>query len=144
MKQQPNPIQCILVLSLILVGMLIAVFFGFRSIHAYREFRQHRPPPLPPAEYQQIETDADLIRDWMTIPYISRTYHVPQKILFDALGIPSRGNEEKSLAQLNEEYSPQAPGIVLEVVKSTILAQQPPLPPDQIKISIPSATPIPP
>jgi len=85
-----------------------------------------------------------LIRDWMTIPYISRTYQVPRKILFDALGIPPRGNEEKSLAQLNEEYSPQAPGIVMEVVKAAIRANQPSLPSKSIKTPIPSTTPVPP
>ena len=136
------PKQRALITSLIIIGIAIVGFFGLRTLHAFREFRGHRPPPFPPADAQQIETDVDLIRDWMTIPYISRTYHVPQKILFNALGIPSRGNEEKSLAQLNEEYSPQTPGIVLEVVKATILAHQPSLPPDQIQISIPSATPI--
>jgi hypothetical protein len=80
----------------------------------------------------------------MTIPYISRTYHVPPKLLFDALGIPSRGNEEKSLAQLNEEYSPQAPGIVVEVVKAAVRANQPPFPPEQIKTPFSPATAIPP
>jgi len=98
-------------------------------LHAFREFRGHRPPPPFAPDAAQVETDVDLIRDWMTISYISRTYHVPSKILFDALGIPSRGNEEKSLAQLNEKYSPKTPGIIVEVVKATILANQPPLPP---------------
>lgn len=136
--------QRVLITGLILFGIAIVGFFGFRTFHAFRKFRGHRPPPLPPAESQQIETDVDLIRDWMTIPYISRTYQVPRKLLFDALGIPPRGNEEKSLAQLNEEYSPQAPGIVMEVVKAAIRANQPSLPSGSIKTPIPATTPIPP
>ncbi|HMD82090.1 MAG TPA: hypothetical protein VKE92_12315 [Anaerolineales bacterium] len=134
--------QRALIASLIFTGIVIVGFFGLRTFSAFRKFREHRPPPLPPAADQQIETDVDLIRDWMTIPYISRTFNMPQKLLFDALGISSRGNEEKSLAQLNEEYSPQAPGIVLEVVKAAIRANQPPLPPEQISTIIPPATPI--
>ena len=136
--------QRALITGFILFGIVIVGFFGLRTVHAFRKFRGHHPPPLPPAESQQIETDVDLIRDWMTIPYISRTYQVPRKLLFDALGIPPRGNEEKSLAQLNEEYSPQAPGIVMEVVKAAIRANQPPLPSGSIKTPIPSTTPIPP
>lgn len=134
--------QRALITSLILTGIVIVGFFGLRTFSAFRKFREHRPPPLAPAADQQIETDVDLIRDWMTIPYISRTYNLPQKLLFDALGISPRGNEEKSLAQLNEEYSPQAPGIVLEVVKAAIRANQPPPQPEPFPTSVPPATPI--
>ena len=134
--------QRALITGLIFTGIVIVGIFGLRTFSALRKFREQRPPPLPPAEDQQFETDVDLVRDWMTIPYISRTYHVRPKLLFDALGIPSRGNEEKSLAQLNEEYSPQAPGIVLEVVKAALRANQPPLPPEPFTTSIPPTTPI--
>ena len=140
----PPTRQRVLISALILFGIVIAGFFGLRTFLAFRSFSAHQPPPLPPADSQSIETDVALIRDWMTIPYISRTYNVPTKLLFDALGIPSRGNEEKSLAQLNEAYSPQAPGIVLEVVKGAIRAYQPPPTPEKIKTSISPATAIPP
>ena len=140
----PPTRQRVLIPLLIFFGVVIVGFFGLRTFFAFRNFSGHHPPSLPPSASQQIETDVDLIRDWMTIPYMSRTYHVPTKLLFEALGIPSRGNEEKSLAQLNEEYSPQAPGIVLEVVKGAIRAYQLLLPPEQIKTSIPPATALPP
>ncbi|HET9905580.1 MAG TPA: hypothetical protein VFQ23_03040 [Anaerolineales bacterium] len=136
--------QRVLITSVILFGTAIVCFFGFRTFFAFRNFSGHRPPPLPPAASGQIETDADLIRDWMTIPYISRTYDVPEKLLFDALGISPRGNEEKSLAQLNEEYSQQAPGIVLAVVKGAVRAHQAQIPPEPIKTPIPPSTAVPP
>lgn len=136
--------QRVVITGLIFFGIAIVGFFGLRTFFAFRNISGHHPPPLPAADSQQIETNVDLIRDWMTIPYISKTYQVPMRLLFNALGIPSRGNEEKSLAQLNEEYSPQAPGIVLEVVKGAIRAYQPPLPPEQIKTPVPPATAIPP
>ena len=136
--------QRVLTASLILIGIVIVGFFGLRTLHALREFREHRPPPPFAPDSAQLETDVELIRDWMTIPYISRTYDVPRKILFDALGIPSRGNEEKSLAQLNEKYSPEAPGIVIEVVKATILLRQPTLLPEDHKTPVDTVTAIPP
>lgn len=118
-------VQRALILGLIFAGVLFALFFGLRAFFAFREFRRHGPPPLPPLEalsQQDAETDAELIRDWMTVPYISQTYQIHPRIIFDALGVPPRGNEEKSLAQLNEEFFPQSPGLAVELVKAVIRA----------------------
>lgn len=121
----PPKVQRALILGLVILGILIAGFFGFRAVFALREFQRHEPPPLAEALTEQIvETDAELIRDWMTIPYISRTYQVHPKILFDALGISPMENEEKSLLQLNEEFFPEMPGIVIELVKAAVTASQ--------------------
>jgi len=114
-----------LIFVLIFIGGLIVGFFGLRTLHAFREFGGHRPP-LPPsaAEAEGIETDVELIREWMTVPFISKMYHVPPNVLFDALKIPANKNREKSLKQLNREYFPQADGIVLEKIKAAVLANQ--------------------
>ena len=120
--------QHTLIASLIFLGVLIAGFFGLRAIFAFREFRRHGPPPRPLEAFlteQPMETDVELIRDWMTIPYIAMTYRVHPKIIFDALGISPKGNDEKNLAQLNEEYFPQSPELVIELVKAAIRANQP-------------------
>jgi len=112
-----------LIFVLIFIGGLIVGFFGLRTLHAFREFRGYRPPPPPSAaDAERIETDVGLIRDWMTIPFISKMYHVPPNVLFDALGIPADRNREKSLKRLNEEYFPRAEGIVLEKIKAAVLA----------------------
>lgn len=134
-------VQRALVLGLIFAGVLLAAFFGLRAVFAFREFRRHGPPPLPPLEAlneQAPETNVDLVRDWMTIPYIAKTYQIHPKVLFDALGISPRGNEEKSLAQLNEEFFPQSPGLAIELVKAVIRANLP------VPTAIPPATPVPP
>ena len=126
MTPKLNSQQRAVIIGLIVIGILTVGFFGLRTLHAFRAFRGHRPPPPPSAaDAGRIETDVELIRDWMTIPFISRMYHVPQKKLFDALEIPRDGNQEKSLAQLNEEYFPQAGGILMEKVKATVLALLP-------------------
>ena len=117
--------QRTVIIGLIIIGILLAGFFGFRALHAFREFRGHRPPPFAPAEAQSVETDVELIRDWMTVPYIARTYQIHPKFLFDAIGIPPKGNDEKSLSQLNDEFFPQTPEVVIEVVKAAIRAHQP-------------------
>lgn len=115
-----NPKQRNLVTGLIIIGLMIVVFFGLRTVRAFRQFHGHRPPP--PFVTKQVETDVNLIRDWMTVPFVSKMYQVPRSILFEALEIPEEGNHEKSLRQLNEEYYPQAKGIVLEKVKAAVSA----------------------
>jgi len=120
-----SKVQRTLIMGLVFLGVLIVGFFGWRALFALREFRRHGGPPPPLAEaFEKRETDVELIRDWMTVPYISMTYQVHPRKLFDALGISPRGNEEKSLLQLNEEFFPEQPGIVIELVKAVVQAEQ--------------------
>jgi hypothetical protein len=123
MEPSGNPKLRNFVTGLIILGVIIVIFFGLRTARAFREFRGHRPPP--PFATEQVETDVSLIRDWMTVPFIGKMYHVPPRILFEALEIPEKGNHEKSLRQLNDEYYPQVQGIVIAKVKTAILAHQP-------------------
>lgn len=122
MNNQPNIRQRNFVVGLIIIGLMIIGFFGLRTARAFRQFHGHRPPP--PFHAEHIETDVSLIRDWMTLPYISITYGLPPNLLYEALEIRPNGNEKKSLKQLNEKYYPQDTGAVLEKVKAAILAYQ--------------------
>jgi hypothetical protein len=56
----------------------------------------------------------------MTIPFIAKMYHVPPPLLYEALGISARGNQDKSLTQLNEEYFPGFSGIVETRIKAAV------------------------
>jgi hypothetical protein len=120
MDNSTNPRQRNFVVGLIIIGLMIIVFFGLRTARAFRQFHGHRPPP--PFSTKPVETDVNLIRDWMTVPFIANMYHVRPHIVFEALEIPEQGNQEKSLKQLNEEYFPEIQGIVLEKVKVAVLA----------------------
>lgn len=121
MDNSINPRQRNFVIGLIIIGMMIIVFFGLRTTRAFRQFHGHRPHP-PFGEH--VETDVELIHDWMTLPYISITYRLPPNLLYESLNIPLKGNEKKSLKQLNDRYYPESPGIVVEKVKAAILAYQ--------------------
>ena len=136
MSPQTNTKQKLLVIALIVLGVLFTVFFGMRAIHAFKKFNGQRPPPRG-----EVETDVELIRDWMTVPFISHTYHVPEKIIFEALDISPISNHEKSLKKINEEFFPDKDGYVLELVKATVLAHQPPPPPDSAPTEVPPPTP---
>jgi hypothetical protein len=112
------------VFGLIIIGLMIMAIFGLRTMRAFREF--HGLPPPRPFATEHIETNVELVRDWMTIPFISRMYHVRQHTLFEALEIPVQGNRDKSLKQLNEEYFPEVPGYVESTIKAAVLENLPP------------------
>ena len=119
--------QRALIIGLIALGVLIVAFFGVRAFHAFRHIRDGgfgpgHPPPAP------SETDVELIRDWMTIPYIAKTYGVPDRMLFKELRIPDKDNFEKSLKDLNAEYFPDQADFVLETMKKAISDHRPPPP----------------
>jgi len=130
--------QRVLAIGLIVIGLLIAGFFGLRSLRAFKEFRGHRPPPVPFSDAQPAETDVELIREWMTMGFVSYSYRLPPTLLYESLAIPPKGNERKSLRQLNDEYYPDQPGYVLESVKETIRAYQSTLPPVPLLTPTPS------
>jgi len=125
--------------ALIGMGFVIIVFFGMRVFHAFRKFNGHRPPPSG-----NVETDVELVRDWMTVPFISNMYHVHDRAIFEALDISPFANKDKSLKDINKEYFSDQDGHVLDLVKKTILTEQtahPPKPdPESTKIPPPAAT----
>ena len=89
--------QRALTIGLITLGVLIVGFFGMRAIHAFREFTGHRPHHFPPPGLQPAQTDVSLIRDWMTVGYISEAYRLPSNLLYRTLGISAeRQRAQKS------------------------------------------------
>jgi hypothetical protein len=141
MSTNANPKQRMLIVVFTILGCILILFFGMRALYAFKKFNGHRPPPPSPGE---VETDVERIRDWMTVPFISRMYAVPEDILFDALEIPAEGNRRKSLEDLNKQYFPQADGLAEEIVKAAILTHQFPPMPDAPLTPVPPLTPIPP
>jgi hypothetical protein len=119
MFAQANHRQRVFVIGLIIFGILFTIFFGMRAFHAFKRFDGHRPPPPG-----KVETDVELIRDWMTVSFISKTYRVPERDIFDALNVSPLGSRDKNLKALNNDYYPDKDGFVLDTVKATILAFQ--------------------
>jgi hypothetical protein len=125
MNAKQRGLTIALITGLIAIGVLLIALSGIRAVHAFRRiheggFGPRKPPPVS-------ETDVELIRDWMTIPYIARTYGVPSEMLFKELDIPEKGNRDKNLHELNLDYYPNSDGIVLAKIKATIVEHQPPV-----------------
>lgn len=123
---------------LIGLGVLIVLVFGFRLAHALRRWGG---PPHP--QPRATTTDVQLIRDWMTVPYIAHTYGVPDQFLFKALEIPEQVNRKKNLVDINNKYFPGQEGFVITRIQQAILAFQEhaPLPP--LTVSPPDAPSVP-
>ncbi len=102
----------IAVVILILAGFALTAFYGVRLLRSYRQLHH---TPLQPGV-----TDVNLVRTWMTIPYIARAYRVPEDVLWQGLGIPREGNHYKSLRMLDRTYAEGRPGVILNRVKELI------------------------
>lgn len=115
-------LQHILTIALIVLGVVLVGGFGLRAFRDYQRFHSRGMPPG--------ETDVEKIRGWMTIPYIARTYGVPEPVLFDALNIPMPGNERYDLRSLASRYNRDTEE-VRRVVQHAILEfhTHPPHPP---------------
>ena len=125
--------------GLIIVGLFIIVFFGMNTLRAFKHMRGHGPFNGKPPTANQ--TDVELIRDWMTIPYIGNMYDVPPEALFFSLGIkPGKDIAKKSLLELNDEFFPDQPDMVITQIKDSIKAfQSEERPPEPIPPAAPNA-----
>ncbi|MFC1976044.1 hypothetical protein ACFLXQ_06575 [Chloroflexota bacterium] len=124
---QPSPASSgkerILIISLIVLGLILVCFFGFRAFRSHMRIYQHGLEPGV--------TNAEDIRGWMTIPYIAIAYGVPEEHIFEQLGIPPEGNQDRSLRRLHREYGYRNPGAITEAVQKIIKqyqAEHPPSP----------------
>jgi len=107
--------------GLIVVGIVLILFFGFRAV---RSFLRIQFTGLEPGA-----TDVELIRGWMTVPYIATAYGVPEEYIFEQIGVPQEGNQEKALRRLNFDYFEGEPEAILKAVQGAITrykAEHPP------------------
>jgi hypothetical protein len=115
-----------LIVILVVAGLALVGFFGWRTFRDHRRWEQRRQVPLA--------TDVEAIRGWMTLHYVALTYGVPPPLLSDGLGIPQEAdNRDLSLTEMAEKYgrdSTEFLQTVQQIVRSHIAtrAAEPPPP----------------
>lgn len=113
---QPSPPgsrrERLVTIGLIVLGVILTGLFGVRAIVSFVRIQQSGLRPGV--------TDVEAVRGWMTIPYIATAYEVPEEYIFERLDIPAEGNRDKSLGQLNREYTFGQPAAILDAVKESI------------------------
>lgn len=105
-----------IVVILIIAGIVLVGLFGFRTFRSILRIRHLGMRPL--------STDVELIRGWMTIPYISDTYRVPVKVLVEACDLPPAPKKHENLSQINRSIAPDKPGYLVECIKDAVSSFQ--------------------
>jgi hypothetical protein len=105
--------QKIVMISLITFGILFTLAFGLRAVRSFRMMQQR-------SHMRPGETDVEMIRGWMTIPYISFIYQVPEDVLYQSLGIDPASHPRGSLYDFARKMFPNQPGEALARVKTAV------------------------
>jgi len=105
------------------VSLVIVVIFALRAFsHAPRQ-RVNEP-----------------IRMWMTIPYISHSYHIPEYVLYQALGLPFVPRDRRPLTVIARQQN-RTIASVIAALQEAIKLSRPPYP---TPLPFPPGTPLPP
>jgi hypothetical protein len=106
-------------LKLIVMGMLLClavaltVVLAVQTVHAVQQFQQSR--------YMAQSGDVSTIRPWMTVPFISRVYHVPEPYLLDTLQITDPRSVRHTALYVLALRRHQTPDALVRQVQTAIL-----------------------
>jgi hypothetical protein len=105
-----------------LISILFACYLGVRILQRVG----HRPPPIP------RQTDVSLIQEWMTVPFIARSYKIPEAILYEKLEIDPLNNRKSNLSSIATKTGKSTPQIINQIknVISEFQKNQPSPPPN--------------
>ncbi|MFZ1754216.1 MAG: hypothetical protein WAU10_10745 [Caldilineaceae bacterium] len=118
-------------LALILIGLLVTVLFGLRSLRSFRQVRYIQQQGLDAGT-----ANVDAIQRWMTIRFIAVAYAVPEEYLYSALGVDfDRRNADRPIGRIQPAPPPQSEGppptpfpdfgsVIVERAKAAVLAYQ--------------------
>ncbi len=98
----------IIISILLLLALAGAVFATIETVQAVQNFQQHH--------VLARKEDVRIVSSWMTISYVSRTYHVPEDYLCRALHIPVTPAEKHTTLYVISLHSHRP---VNEVIQST-------------------------
>ncbi|HYW71651.1 MAG TPA: hypothetical protein VE961_11490 [Pyrinomonadaceae bacterium] len=109
--KRPNSKQWIAIAALALV-LLLTGLFAVRTVRRAVYWRMHRD---------------EVIRPWMTLPYVAHSYRVPPRVLYDALNIQHPPHDRRPIRKLAQEQN-RSVEEVIRTLDETIARtrQQPP------------------
>lgn len=92
--------------------LLVLIFTG---LHAFRAVRH--------AVYWSHHRD-EPIHAWMSVGYVSRSYRVPQRILYDALGLQHAPHDRKPIRQIAREQNRSVREVIAVLENAIARARQ--------------------
>ena len=101
-----------LVLFAFVAALTFTVLFAVRATRRAAYWRSHQEEPIKP---------------WMTIGYVAHSYHVPPRVLYEALGIPQRVPDKRPIREIaKEEHKPVQ--VVIGEIQTAVAHARPPSP----------------
>ncbi len=112
--------QIILVtgVSLVTIGLCLVLYFGAGAFNTYRDVRF-----VLMQRFNGSNSNAFVVRPWMSIKYVSSAYHVPEAYLFQQIGVPmTRQNSLLSFRLLSASGtgSTRSTPLFLDTVRASI------------------------
>jgi len=103
----------------IAIGLVIAGFFGIRTLTAARQLQYIRQQEL-----DRGSASVDAIRPWMTVRFIAVAYAVPEEYIYSALEIPfDKRRPDTSLGEINKQFQfGKSPDNELAIIAKTKVA----------------------
>jgi len=84
-----------------LLSAALTVLFAFRAVH-------HRP-------HRRVD---EPIRPWMTIGYVAHSYHVPPRVLYDALGVQHKPHDKLTIARVAREQNRPVASVINDLMEA--------------------------
>jgi hypothetical protein len=91
------------------VGLAFVVAIAFTFVFAYRAGHRAR----------HMGTENEPIQEWMTLPFIAHTHHVPAATLFQAIGVqPKFPHDRRSVRRLARDLNRPAPELIAQLQRA--------------------------
>lgn len=132
-KSKPNQSKLwrFLPVALILIGLVVTVLFGLRSVRSFRQVQYIQQQGL-----DRGTASVDAIQPWMTIRFIAVAYAVPEEYLYAALDVAfDRRNADRPIRRIQPDRPtptdsppptpiPDFGKVIVEQAKAAVLAYQ--------------------
>jgi len=105
---KPNGRQKWIVVAALVLTVVVTGLFAVRTVRRAMYWRAHRD---------------EVIRPWMSIPYVAHSYRVPPHVLYKALGIPPQAHDRRPLKQVAREQN-RSVDEVTSVLRDTITRER--------------------
>ncbi len=106
--------QRFIIISFLLVLSLGATFVATRAtINDVKTVNQHQE--------MAHNGDVRLVRQWMTIPYVSHVYHVPTTVFYASLQLKDNATNRHSTLQTIALQKKQSADVIISKVQEAIL-----------------------
>ena len=76
---------------------------------------------------RQIHTANEPIREWMSVPFVAHTHHVPASVLFQAIGVqPRQPQDRRSVRHIARDINRPVTELMAQLQRAIDTAAQPP------------------